>query len=172
MMQIALFGTSADPPTAGHQAILTWLSQHFDQVICWASDNPFKSHQTNLETRTEMLRVLIEEIPTSNSGATSNISLHPELGHRYTIETVKAARNYWPKAEFTLVIGSDLVGQITQWYKIEELLRNVDLLIVPRPGYEMNIEDLTRLQELGGGVAIAQSSVYRFLLLIIAKLEI
>ncbi|MFN6300225.1 MAG: nicotinic acid mononucleotide adenylyltransferase, partial [Microcystis sp.] len=27
MLKIALFGTSADPPTAGHQAILKWLSE-------------------------------------------------------------------------------------------------------------------------------------------------
>ncbi|MGL5081271.1 MAG: nicotinate-nucleotide adenylyltransferase [Microcoleaceae cyanobacterium] len=183
MMQIALFGTSADPPTSGHQAILRWLSQKFDRVIVWASDNPFKSHQTDLQHRTEMLRVLIEEIQIPNDNLNShvngnlnsnlngnlngnlnlnsnynlspNISLHPELGHRYTIETVRRARNYWPDAEFTFVIGSDLIRQITQWYKIEELLRDVNLLIVPRPNYEVNLEDLSQLQELGGGVAIA-----------------
>ncbi|NEP57541.1 MAG: nicotinic acid mononucleotide adenylyltransferase, partial [Symploca sp. SIO2G7] len=27
--KIALFGTSADPPTAAHQAILSWLSHHY-----------------------------------------------------------------------------------------------------------------------------------------------
>jgi nicotinate-nucleotide adenylyltransferase len=42
MQKIALFGTSADPPTAGHKTILSWLSQNFDWVAVWASDNPFK----------------------------------------------------------------------------------------------------------------------------------
>ena len=55
MTQIALFGTSADPPTSGHQAILLWLSQRFDKVVVWASDNPFKTHQTLLEHRMAML---------------------------------------------------------------------------------------------------------------------
>jgi cytidyltransferase-like protein len=62
MKRIALFGTSADPPTSGHQAILNWLSQHYDLVAVWASDNPFKSHQTPLEHRSRMLRLLIEEL--------------------------------------------------------------------------------------------------------------
>lgn len=42
MTRVALFGTSADPPTVGHQAILRWLSEHYDQVAVWAADNPFK----------------------------------------------------------------------------------------------------------------------------------
>ena len=44
-MRIALFGTSADPPTAGHQKILRWLSEGYDRVAVWAADNPFKCHQ-------------------------------------------------------------------------------------------------------------------------------
>jgi len=36
-----LFGASADPPTAGHQAILSWLSELLrDWVAVWAADNP------------------------------------------------------------------------------------------------------------------------------------
>ena len=61
-MNVALFGTSADPPTAGHQAILKWLSERYDWVAVWASDNPFKFHQTSLEHRGAMLRLLIEDI--------------------------------------------------------------------------------------------------------------
>ncbi|MCS6815631.1 MAG: adenylyltransferase/cytidyltransferase family protein, partial [Cyanobacteria bacterium] len=55
MMDIALFGTSADPPTVGHQAILLWLLEHFDYVAVWAADNPFKSHQASLHHRLAML---------------------------------------------------------------------------------------------------------------------
>ena len=47
-MRVALFGTSADPPTSGHQKILSWLSERYDWVAIWAADNPFKSHQTSL----------------------------------------------------------------------------------------------------------------------------
>ncbi|WP_421657438.1 adenylyltransferase/cytidyltransferase family protein [Leptothermofonsia sp. ETS-13] len=62
MLNIALFGTSADPPTAGHRAILVWLSQRYDCVAVWASDNPFKTHQTPLEHRMAMLQLLINDI--------------------------------------------------------------------------------------------------------------
>ena len=48
-MKIALFGTSADPPTVGHKMIIEWLSQNFDKAVVWVSDNPFKYHETSLE---------------------------------------------------------------------------------------------------------------------------
>ncbi|ERT09007.1 nicotinate (nicotinamide) nucleotide adenylyltransferase [Lyngbya aestuarii BL J] len=149
-MQIALFGTSADPPTAGHQKILSWLSQHFDQVVVWASDNPFKSHQTAIEHRTTMLKILIEDISPDD-----NIALHQELSSRRTLETVQGVQQYWPDAELHLVVGSDLIAQMPSWYKIEALLSQVNLLVIPRPGYQVEDEKIKTLQQIGGNVAIA-----------------
>jgi len=164
-IKIALFGTSADPPTVGHQTILHWLSQHYDRVVVWASDNPFKQDQTPLINRTEMLGLAIADINLTHN----NINLHPELSDRYTLVTVNKAREKWGKeAEFTLVIGSDILAQINSWYRIEELLAQVKVLVVPRLGYGIKDEDLTALKEVGGIFAIASlnapkvsSSLYR-----------
>jgi nicotinate-nucleotide adenylyltransferase len=151
MTKIALFGTSADPPTSGHQNILSWLAQHYDLVLVWASDNPFKEHQTSLKHRTEMLRLAITEIDQPNK-----ILLQEELSDRRTLITVKKAREIWgEEAEFTLVIGSDLVKQIVTWYRIEELFTQVQLLIVPRPGYSITKTDLEAISNKGGIYAIA-----------------
>ena len=152
MNRIALFGTSADPPTAGHQTILSWLSEHYDRVMVWASDNPFKNHKTALKHRTEMLRLAIEEIDSGKN----NISLDEELSDRRSLITVNKARKVWGKdAEFTLVIGSDLIKQMPKWYRVEELLQQVKVLIVPRPGYSIDKRDLDTLSQLGGEYAIA-----------------
>ncbi|AFZ37532.1 nicotinate-nucleotide adenylyltransferase [Stanieria cyanosphaera PCC 7437] len=155
MTKIALFGTSADPPTSGHQNILSWLAQHYDLVVVWASDNPFKEHQTSLKHRTEMLRLAIAEIAQPNK-----ILLQAELSDRKTLITVKKARKIWgEEAEFTLVIGSDLVKQIVTWYRIEELFTQVQLLIVPRPGYSITKTDLEAISKKGGKYAIATLNV-------------
>ena len=165
MTEIALFGTSADPPTVGHQTILHWLSQHYDLVVVWASDNPFKQHQTSLKDRTEMLRLAIADInPVQN-----NISLHPELSDRRTLVTVNRAREIWgDDSEFSLVIGSDILQQIASWYRIEELLKLVKVLVVPRLGYSIRQQSLESLTKIGGRCAIAtlnapkvSSSTYR-----------
>ena len=164
MKKIALFGTSADPPTAGHQTILRWLAHHYDLVVVWASDNPFKQHHTTLQHRTKMLRLAIAEI----NSTSDKISLYPELSDRRTLITVNRARQIWGEAEFTLVIGSDILTQISSWYRIEELLAKVKILIVPRPGYSINESDLDALRNIGGRCTIAtlnapqvSSSAYR-----------
>lgn len=144
---IALFGTSADPPTAGHQAILKWLAQRYDWVAVWASDNPYKNHQTNLNHRTVMLRLLIEDIDPS----CSNINIYQELSHLRSLISVNQAGEMWGQDKnYDLVIGSDLVSQVPKWYEVKVLLAKVRLLIIPRPYYPINAQHLQILEELGG----------------------
>lgn len=151
MMSIALFGTSGDPPTAGHRKILTWLSQRFTWVAVWAADNPFKLHQTPLEHRAAMLQLLIEEIDSPRH----NIGIYQELSSPRTLLTVEHARQRWPEAALTLVIGSDLVSQLPKWYRAADLLRQVKLLVIPRPGYQLEEADLVEIRQFGAEVAIA-----------------
>ena len=150
MMRVALFGTSADPPTAGHEAILCWLSERFDWVAVWAADNPFKSQQTPLEHRSEMLRLLVEEM------SQQNVGFHPELSSYMTLETVEKAKQRWgEEVDLTLVIGSDLISQLPRWYQVKDLLQQVQLLVVPRPGYAIENDNIEGLRQLGGRIAIA-----------------
>ena len=151
MLRVALFGTSADPPTRGHLAILCWLSQHFDQVAVWASDNPFKSHQTALHHRTAMLRLLIGDLNLSKH----NIHVYPELSNSRTVITVEQAQERWQGAELTLVVGSDLVGQLPKWFRAKDLLDRVKLLVAPRPGYSITDKELDPLKQIGADVTIA-----------------
>ena len=153
MTKIALFGTSADPPTAGHQSIICWLSNHFDYVGIWAADNPYKDHQTSLDHRLAMLKLLIDNIDSRGD----NIYLSKSLSHRRSLISVGKAKEIWGEdAEYFLVIGSDLVKQIRQWYRIDELLGEVSLLIVPRPGYTINESDLKSLEDIGGKYEISE----------------
>lgn len=151
-MKIALFGTSADPPTAGHQAVLIWLSHHYDNVAVWAANNPFKSHQTSLEDRVEMLRLLIKDITPQKQ----NINLEQELSHLRTFSTVGNAKQRWGKdTEFVVVIGSDLLSQFQSWYRIEELLQEAEVLVIPRPGYAIDKSNLNNIRRLGGKINVA-----------------
>ena len=150
--KIALFGTSADPPTLAHQTILQWLSVHYERVAVWASDNPFKHHQASLGQRMTMLETLIQAIDSQPK----NIELHEELSHQRSLFSVQTAQTIWGKsADFTLVIGSDLVGQIQQWYQAEALLKQVKLLIISRSQNEILSEDLAQLQIIGGQYQLA-----------------
>jgi 8-oxo-dGTP diphosphatase len=161
-MKIALFGTSADPPTIGHQVVLEWLAQRFDLVAVWASDNPFKGNQTPLDHRQQMLRRLVEQVQLPQ------IKHDPNLSDPRTLNTVNAARQRWPAAQFTLVVGSDVLPTLLHWHRIEELLRLVKILVLPRSGAPLMEATLQALRSQGADVAIADflgpdisSSAYR-----------
>lgn len=155
MTSIALFGTSADPPTAGHQAILLWLASRYDRVLVWASDNPFKSHQTPLVHRAQMLQLLIDDI----YPPVHNVWLDQDLSFPRALLTVDRAHQQYPGADLTLTIGSDLVPQLPRWYHIEELLQRVKLLVMPRPGYAITEADLASLRQMGAQVTLTDLKV-------------
>lgn len=165
LRNIALFGTSADPPHEGHRGILTWLGQQFDHVAVWASDNPFKADQSPLADRMQMLQLIIDSLTLSQE----TVQLHPELSHRYTVVTLERARQIWPEAAFTFVIGADLVHQMPRWYQSAQIFQQAKILVFPRPGYPLHERDLDELRQQGASVAIAtppqqfdiSSSAYR-----------
>jgi nicotinate-nucleotide adenylyltransferase len=149
-MQIALFGTSADPPTNAHLAILNYLAETYDRTLIWAAENPFKPNQTPLHHRTQMLQLLLQNIP-----PTPKLQLAPELSHSRTWHTLEQAQQQWPDAQFTLVVGADIVPQLPSWYRSRDLLQAVSLLLIPREGYEIQASDLETLEQLGTNYTIA-----------------
>ena len=151
-MKIALFGTSADPPTIAHQEIIIWLASQFDRVAVWAADNPFKEHGASLIERSQMLELLIDEVRPSID---TQAQVYPNLSSRRTVETLSIAQTIWSDAKFTLTIGADLVTQLPKWYRIGELLAQVDLLIIARDGNPIDKIDIDRLTNLGARISFA-----------------
>ena len=148
MTRLALFGTSADPPTRGHRALLEGLLGLFPQVVTWASDNPLKSHGAPLEVRTALLAALVAAIDDPR------LSLEQGLSSPWAVETLERARARWPRQEVVFVVGSDLVGQIHRWKRADELLRGCRLGIACRQGWPLQEADLERLRALGAQVDV------------------
>ncbi len=146
--KIALLGTSADPPTCGHQALLQGLLTLFPRVATWASNNPMKEHKANLVKRHEMLKVLVDWI--SHPG----LELVQDLSSPLALITLKKAKILWPNAELTFVIGSDLTNQIPTWVKAKEVLNIARIGIAPRQGWPVSKQQLETLQSLGGRIDI------------------
>ena len=87
---------------------------------------------------------------------TAEVEVSKSLSHRRSLISVGKAKEIWGEnSDYFFVIGSDIVKQIRQWYRIHELLAQVSLLIVPRPGYTINESDLKALEDIGGKCQIA-----------------
>ena len=145
---IALFGTSADPPTLGHEALLSELIKIFPKVITWASDNPDKKHEIPLLKRTQLLRILVKKI------SHPKLELVQELSSPRTIHTLKKAFLLWPEASFSFVIGSDLAIQIPKWLNVKSILNQTKIAIAIRDGWPISEKQLEEIKKLGGEIEL------------------
>jgi nicotinate-nucleotide adenylyltransferase len=57
-------------------------------------------------------------------------------GTRYTIDTLVALRERWPKHRFIWLMGEDSVAQFHQWKDWRALARLVPIAVLSRPGYD------------------------------------
>ena len=152
-MAIALFGTSADPPTEGHRALLLGLLGLYPRVATWASDNPMKQHGAPLELRSALLGALVEAI------GDPRLSLEPQLSSPWAVDTLRRARQRWPGEALVFVVGSDLVAQIPRWRQAAEVLQACRLAIAPRGGWPLEPGDLAALEALGARIEILDLAV-------------
>ncbi|MGL6135083.1 MAG: nicotinate-nucleotide adenylyltransferase, partial [Prochlorococcaceae cyanobacterium] len=143
---VALLGTSADPPTRGHQALLEGLLNLYPRVATWASDNPVKDHGAPLAQRAALLAAVVAAI------ADPRLELVQELSSPWAITTLQRAARRWPETELVFVVGSDLAGQIPRWKQAAAVLQLCRLAVVPRAGWPLGEPQLEALHNLGGVV--------------------
>ncbi|MAR06206.1 MAG: nicotinate-nucleotide adenylyltransferase [Cyanobium sp. NAT70] len=150
---IALLGTSADPPTHGHQTLLNRLLTRYAHVATWASDNPIKQHGAPLALRSKLLEAVVVEIDNPN------LQLVQELSSPFTRVTLERAAARWPHRDLIFVVGSDLAHQIPNWKQADQWLMHLRLAIVHRQGWPLRAEVLTRLQNRGATVDVLDLSI-------------
>ena len=150
---IALLGTSADPPTRGHQVLLEGLLRRYGQVATWASDNPLKQHDAPLPLRAMLLSQLVEQLQDER------LELAQHLSSPYTLITLQRAAQHWPDRELVFVVGSDLASQIPRWKQSDGWLPQCRLAIAPRKGWPLQDANLQALRDLGGRVELLDLEV-------------
>ena len=138
--RIALFGTSADPPTIGHKKILEELSNFYSCVIAYASDNPKKKHKENIFFRNLLLKSLIKDINNPK------IIFNQKISSQLAIESIAECKKIYPFSKVDFVIGSDLITEIFSWKNFDKIIHTVELLIIKREGYPIGSKTLKMLK--------------------------
>ena len=151
--KIALFGTSADPPTNGHQIIIRELAKKYNLVITYASNNPSKNHHENLFFRSLLLKTLIEDFNDSK------IICDDDISSRWAIKSIQKCKEKYKISRLDFVIGSDLLEEMFSWKNIYEILKEVNLFIIPREGYILKPKYLDLINSLNGCFEISKFKV-------------
>ena len=137
---IALFGTSADPPTIGHEKILEELSKIYAHTICYVSDNPKKKHKEDIAIRSQLLKTLIEDLDNPK------ILFNQGVSSQWAVESIKKCKRIYQLTSLDFVIGSDLIKDIFYWKNFDKITNEVSFLVILREGYPVESNTLKMLQ--------------------------
>lgn len=130
-----LFGGTFDPVHKGHIHVIDTVFRHkeYTHLFCVpTSHNPLKTLHPSASTqdRFAMLSIACESYP---HVTVLDYELHAK-GNTYTIDTVRhIMRTYHLVQNLGLIVGEDVVKELSQWKEIDALQKLVTLIVIARP---------------------------------------
>jgi len=171
MKRIGIVGGTFDPVHLGHimMAISLKEAHHLDHLIFLpAGQNPQKiGRQTaSKEHRLKMLKIALKGVPDVSIDTTDL----DRDGPSYMIDTVAILKKKYPKAQFFLLIGEDLVPQLSSWKSADKLLEQVTVLTASRevkkktPLFDVSATDIRKRLQAGKYVGhLLDKAVLRYI---------
>ncbi|HEY8930286.1 MAG TPA: nicotinate (nicotinamide) nucleotide adenylyltransferase [Mucilaginibacter sp.] len=136
-MKIGLLFGSFNPIHVGHLIIANYMANYTALDKVWlvvSPQNPLKKYSdlANTYDRLEMAKLATDN---SNNIQVSDVELKlPQPS--YTIDTLAHLKEKYPQHEFALIMGSDNLVSLPKWKNYKLILRDYEIFVYPRPGYE------------------------------------
>lgn len=133
--RIGLLGGSFNPAHGGHRRISLFARDALGLDEVWwlvSPGNPLKSAagMAPLAARVASAARMARAAPIRVT------AIERELGTRYTVDTLRALRRRYPKADFVWLMGSDNIVQLHRWRDWRGLARLMPIAVIARPGYD------------------------------------
>jgi nicotinate-nucleotide adenylyltransferase len=136
-MKIGLLFGSFNPIHIGHLIIANYMANYTALDKVWlvvSPQNPLKKYGDLINTydRLEMAKLATDN---ATNIAVSDVELKlPQPS--YTIDTLTHLKEKYPEHDFALIMGSDNLVTIHKWKNYKLILRDYQIFVYPRPGYE------------------------------------
>jgi len=136
-MKIGLLFGSFNPIHIGHLIIANYMANHTALDKVWlvvSPQNPLKKYGDLINTydRLEMAKLATDN---ATNIAVSDVELKlPQPS--YTIDTLTHLKEKYPEHDFALIMGSDNLVTLHKWKNYKLILRDYQIFVYPRPGYE------------------------------------
>ncbi len=136
-MNVGLYFGSFNPVHAGHMIIANYMLAYAGLDRLWfvvSPHNPLKDKATLLDDRhrLELVRLAIGD---NNKMKASDIEFKMKQPS-YTIHTLVTLQEKHPDYRFHLIMGSDNLATLHKWKNYEEILKQFNILVYPRPKNE------------------------------------
>ena len=136
---IGVLGGSFDPIHFGHINPLIQVSEQFNlseiKLIPTYKSAVGKVFYANPEHRMNMVSIIAAS--NSNNFVAEDLEIRKK-GVSYTFDTINILKERYKKDKFCLILGLDVFLKIESWYNYKEILNKVNILVINRPGYNLN----------------------------------
>ena len=135
-MKLGIFGGSFNPPHIGHLIVAESVRDQlqFEKILFIPSANPPNKHDRSVAPAMDRLQMTRLAVQGNSDFDVSDIEAQ-RGGISYTIDTVTALAALYPKANISLIIGTDNLLEFQTWKSPDEILSKVDLVAMTRPGF-------------------------------------
>lgn len=150
-MRVAFFGGTFDPVHRGHLAIAQAAAEEFglDEVVfAPVGRQPLKAKtaEASYPDRVEMARLACKTADSTARLAASEIDAPKPNGEpNYTVDTLNELARTRPGADLFAISGADSFLTIRSWRAPDRLLDLAQWIVISRPGFSVDDEDLAAL---------------------------
>lgn len=154
MTRVALFGGSFNPPHVAHQLVALYVLETCDVDELWFVPtyvHPFGKALASYEHRVAMCELACAALgPRATvSRAEQELATRPGFVASRTLDLVSMLSESGQRT-FRLVVGADILGETSQWYRWDELVARTQPIVVARAGAPSS--------DLGSGVVMPDVS--------------
>lgn len=133
--RLGLFGGTFDPPHVGHLALAEWARDRLrlDQVLFVPAGRPPHKRRSDLSPSADRLAMTRLAVRGQPAFHVSNVEARRD-GPSFTVDTLRWARERYPRASLFLLVGADSLADLPHWHEPERIVRLARLVVAARPG--------------------------------------
>jgi nicotinate-nucleotide adenylyltransferase len=137
-LRLGVFGGTFDPIHVGHlvAAVNARYTARLDRVLMVVANQPWQKLSSRTITPARDRFALVRAAVAGIEGLEASSIEIDRGGISYTADTLGELTGAYPGAELFLIIGSDLVGDLHTWDRVDEVVKLATLVVVNRPGAE------------------------------------
>lgn len=134
-MHVGLFFGSFNPIHVGHMVLANYMLSFTGMEQLWFVVSPHNPLKNKSQLLDQNQRLVLVDLAIADHPKMRSSSIEFKLPQpSYTINTLAHLKEKYPEHEFSLIMGQDNLQSFHKWKNYEEILKNFDIYVYPRPG--------------------------------------
>ena len=141
--KLAVFGGTFDPIHNGHIAAALGVLHEFkpQKILFMPAGKPPHKDADTLSSAEDRYQMVLRSIARFPSFDVSRLEINKH-GRSFTIDTIRSLKEIIPaNGSLLFIVGADTIRELPTWKEYRELLSTVRFAAVPRPGFELSLEE-------------------------------